>query len=93
MSYLLGRTVTEKMLFAFTAESQTDRRWPAEFDRAFCEAVGDLSLIRDRARSAGLIVISEEEQRLLDIGRAYVERERANAEFDRLNLAIKGGAR
>jgi hypothetical protein len=93
MTYLLGRSVTEKMLNAFTAESRDDRRWPAEFDRAFCEATGDNSLLLDRARRAGLIVIDEEQLKLLEIGRAYVERQRAVAEFDRLEREMNGGGK
>jgi hypothetical protein len=81
MSHLVGRTVTERMLNAFTAESREDHRWPAEFDRAFCAAVGDPWLLRCRAELAGFRVIDPDEATILELGRSYLTRKRAEAEI------------
>lgn len=90
MQYLLGRPVTEKMLNAFTAESRDDRRWPAEFDRAFCQATGDYSLLIDRVQATGLRVISSEEEKLLDLGREYLRRKRAEQKIKALESDFDG---
>lgn len=90
MTYLLGRKVTENMLHMFVAPSVQDRRWPAEFDRAFCEATGDLSLIEDRARAAGLIIIDAEQLELLELGRAYLAQKRAAETMARLERQLQG---
>ena len=74
MESLLGRTFTEKMLNAFTAVSREDRRWPAEFDRAFCQVTNDYSLLATRVERAGFRMIGPEEERLIEIGRAFVAR-------------------
>ena len=93
MSYLLAKSVTDKMLDAFTAESRNDRRWPAEFDRAFCEATGDDTLLRCRAEMAGLHVITEEERLLLDLGRQFLMRSQAEEQIAILQKRLHGRAR
>ena len=92
MSYLLGRTVTEKMLYAFTGESRDDRRWPAEFDRAFCEATGDNTLLRCRAERAGLHVIDQSQMDLLELGRAFLQRTQAEEKIAKLQARLSGRA-
>jgi hypothetical protein len=90
MEYLLARTVTEKMLNAFTAESRDDRRWPAEFDRAFCKATGDSTLLACRAQLAGLHVITEEDKLLMDLGRAHLIRCQAEEQIAVLQRRLHG---
>jgi hypothetical protein len=90
MSELLGRQVTEKMLNAFTAESRDDRRWPAEFDRAFCKATGDKTLISCRAELAGMRVIDQHEIDLLELGRAFDQRTQADARIAELQTRLAG---
>ncbi len=90
MEFLLARPVTEKMLNAFTAESRDDRRWPAEFDRAFCRATGDDTLLACRARLAGLHVITEEERLLMELGRQYLMRNQAEEQIAILQRRLHG---
>ena len=89
MTYLLARTVTEKMLNAFTGD-RDDRRWPGEFDRAFCKATGDNALLACRAQMAGLYVITEEEKLLLDLGRQYLLRNQAEEQISLLQRRLHG---
>ena len=90
MSRLLGRKVTERMLNAFTAESKEEHRWPAEFDRAFCAATGDNRLLTCRVEAAGLRVINAEEEKLLDLGREYLRRKRAEKKLAALESDFEG---
>ena len=90
MEFLLARTFTEKMLNAFTAESRDDRRWPAEFDRAFCKATGDNTLLACRAEMAGLHVITDEEMLLLDLGRQHLLRSQAEEKIALLQKRLHG---
>jgi hypothetical protein len=92
MEYLLARTITEKMLNAFTAESRDDRRWPAEFDRAFCKATGDNTLLACRAEMAGLHVITDEEKMLLELGRQFLLRNQADEQIALLQRRLHGRA-
>jgi len=77
MSRLLGVRVTEHMLNAFTAEAKSAHRWPAAYDIAFCEAVGDYRLLRDRVRRAGFRMVGHKELRLIAIGIAYARKRKA----------------
>jgi hypothetical protein len=78
------------MLNAFTAESRDDRRWPAEFDRAFCMATGDDALLCCRAEMAGLHVITEDEKNLLELGRQYLLRLQADEQISILQRRMHG---
>lgn len=89
----MARTVTDKMLDAFTAESRSDRRWPAEFDRAFCKATGDNTLLACRAELAGLHVITEEEHLVLELGRAFLQRNDADEQIALLQKRLHGRSR
>jgi len=90
MELSLARTVTDKMLDAFTAESRNDRRWPAEFDRAFCAATGDNTLLACRAEMAGLHVIDDDEYLLLDLGRQFLIRSQAEEKIALLQKRLHG---
>lgn len=79
MSSLLDMRVTVRMVNSYTSEAAEKHRWPAEFDLAFCEATGDYSLLRDRVERAGFRMIGPEEARLIEVGRAYLEKARAEA--------------
>lgn len=79
MSANLGVRVPERMITAFTAQSKEFHRWPAAFDIAFCEVVGNYSILRERVERAGFRMIGPEEQRLIDVGRAYIEKAKAEA--------------
>jgi hypothetical protein len=90
MSFLLGRQVTEKMLNAFSAESRGDRRWPAEFDRAFCKATGDNTLLTCRVKLAKLHVIDEHQMDILELGRAFLRRSQADEKIALLQRRLAG---
>jgi hypothetical protein len=90
MSYLLGRSVTDAMLNAFTAESRGDRRWPAEFDRAFCEATGNNTLLTCRVKMANLHVITDDEKDILELGRAFLMRNQADEKIALLQRRLSG---
>ncbi len=88
MSYLLGKTVTEGMLNAFAAESRDDRRWPAEYNRAFCGATGDDTLLRVQPEMSGLHVIDDAQMELVELGRAHLQREEAEDRIDQLKKSL-----
>jgi hypothetical protein len=90
MSELLGISVTERMLNAFTAESKELHRWPGAWDRAFCEATGDNRLLCCRLNAAGLRVITPEEEKLLELGRQYLRRKRAEKRISSIEQDFEG---
>ncbi len=90
MSVLTGTQVTVRRLNAFTAESREDYRWPAELDRAFCEATGCYDLIRTRVELAGFSLITEAEAELLELGREYLRQKRANERVQMLEKRLVG---
>lgn len=87
MSYALGMRVTARIITAFTSESKELHRWPGAWDRAFCAAVSDQSLLKCRVEAAGLHVISDAEAELLELGREYLRQKRA---AERISLLEKG---
>jgi hypothetical protein len=89
MSFLLGRKVTDKMLNAFTGE-RDDRRWPGEFDRAFCKATGDSALLAFRAQLAGFHVITGDQKLLMDLGRQFIIRTQAEEQIAILQRQLNG---
>ena len=86
MTILLGLSVTERMLASFTAESKELHRWPGAWDRAFCVATGDDTLLRCRAEAAGYQLIRGEEIELLELGKEFLRQKHAT---DRLQLLEK----
>jgi len=90
MSVLLGVQVTARMIASFTAESKELHRWPGAWDRAFCRAVEDDTLLRCRAEAAGYRVIRGAEIELLELGREYLRQKRASKEVQRLEDSLSG---
>lgn len=88
MTALLGVTVTARMITAFTSESKELHRWPAAWDRAFCFAVRDTTLLTCRAELAGLRMITPEEQAILELGRAYLQRTEADDQMSTLKSSL-----
>lgn len=74
------------MLNSYTAASKEDSRWPAEFDVAFCVATGNYELLYERAKMAGLVLISAEDQKVLAIGRSYIAKLKAERELAEVQL-------
>lgn len=90
MSELLSTRVTVGMLNAFSAESKRLHRWPAAWDRAFCQATGDYALLVCRVLRAGFFVITAEEHDLLELGRQYLLQKRAAEEISRIERSLQG---
>jgi hypothetical protein len=79
MSNLLGKKITATTLYQKCASSRPDLMWPAEYDIAFCEVTGDWTLLRSRVERAGFRMVGPKEERLIKIGRAFVQKARAEA--------------
>jgi hypothetical protein len=77
MTKRLGERISVVMLNKLLAESRNDYRWPAQFDIAFCEVIGDYTLLAERAKRAGFRMVGREEERLIVIGRAWEQKRRA----------------
>jgi hypothetical protein len=90
MTELLGLAVTARMITSFTAESKELHRWPGAWDRAFCIAVDSDALLKCRAEAAGYQLIHGEEIQLLELGRQYLRRKRANEEAELLEKRLRG---
>jgi hypothetical protein len=90
MTGLLGIAVTARMITAFTAECKELHRWPGGWDRAFCAATGDNRLLTCRVEAAGFRVITAEEEKLLELGRAYLRRKRAEKSMSAIEQDFDG---
>jgi hypothetical protein len=90
MSELLGVRVTEKMLNSYSSIAMQPNRFPAAWDRAFCHATGDDTLLRCRAELAGYQVITQQEGELLELGRQYLRRKRADEQAALLERRLMG---
>ena len=90
MSYLVGREVTARMLYGFTADSKDDYRWPAELDRAFAVATGDDRILKCRVEAAGYKAISGNDIDLLELGRQYLKKKRSEAEIAERERRLEG---
>lgn len=77
ISDLTGLPCTERRLNNYAADSRPDYRWPAELDVAFCIVLNDYSLLADRVERAGFRMIGPEEERLIAIGRAFLQKRAA----------------
>ncbi len=90
MSGLLGRKITERQLNNYAADSRGEYRFPCEFERAFCAAVGDDRLLTCRCKAAGLYVIDHTGWELLELGREFLNRKRATANVANLAKKLSG---
>jgi hypothetical protein len=86
MTRLLGERVTERMLNSYTSGAAEKHRWPAQYDIALCEVLEDFSLLAARVNRAGFRMIGPEEERLIEIGRAYVAKARAEKKLAEVAL-------
>jgi hypothetical protein len=91
MSRLLGRSVTERILNDFTADSHELHRFPLAWTAAFCHVTNDFRLLDVIVRRLGAQLINSEQARLLDLGRATVVKESTDREYQaRLYYATRG---
>jgi hypothetical protein len=89
MSYLLGEKVTERMISSYTSEAMEKHRWPLHFSRAFCEVTRNWKLIRCVAELVGFTVIEGDDVNILELGRHYLTRKKADEAVAALELALK----
>lgn len=90
LSRLLAIRVTDAMLACFTAGCKRSHRWPAAWDRAFCQVVEDDTLLRCRAEAAGYRVIGGDEIELLELGREWLRQKRAGQQVEMLEKRLQG---
>lgn len=90
MTAMLGVKVTARMITSFTAESKEFHRWPSAWNRAFCTATGDDRLLRCCAEAAGYKVIRENDIALMELGRQYLLRKRADEAIADLERRLSG---
>jgi hypothetical protein len=90
MSDLLGTRVTAKMLDTYSAASMQPYRLPAAWIHAFCKAVDNDSLLQAIAQAGGYRLVRNEEVALLELGRQYLRRKRADEEATRLEQKLQG---
>jgi hypothetical protein len=86
MSEILGVEITKAMLDSWSAESKENHRFPLVYTAAFCQAIGDFSLVRYAAELCGGYYIEDEDALRLALGRIHEERER----LDRDEGIIRG---
>ncbi len=72
-----GDRVTERRINAYLAESKEEYRFPVELELPLCEILGDYSLMELRCRRAGFRMIGPEEEKLIEIGRAFLQQAEA----------------
>ena len=81
MSELLRYTVTKRSLDSYTSESSDQNRWPAQYDIAFCEVVGNYRLLQERVRRAGFRMVGPDEEKLIRLGKAVLAKAKAEREL------------
>jgi hypothetical protein len=91
MSRTLAIAVTARMISSFTAESKELHRWPGAWDRAFCAAVNDDTVLKCRAEAAGYQLIKDEEIHLLELGREYLQQKHAAERIHHIEKLLAGG--
>jgi hypothetical protein len=92
MTLLLADKVTIRMLNSYTSEAAEQHRWPAQYTRAFCYVIQDWSLLRCIAERAGFRLITAEEAELLELGRQFLMRKRADEEIALIEGRLHGRA-
>jgi hypothetical protein len=90
MSCLTGDRVTLRMLNSYSSAAAEPHRFPVQYARAFCQVTGDWRLLSCIAERSGLRLIGNEEAQLLELGRQYLIRKRAEERTSSLELALVG---
>lgn len=90
MTTLVGVRVTEKMLNSYSGEANQPHRWPAAWDRAFCQITGDDTLLICRVQAAGLFVIDQTGRDLLELGRELLRQKQAAENAALLEARLRG---
>lgn len=90
MSVLVGERITVRMLNSYTSEAAEQHRWPAQYTRAFCHVVDDWRLLQRIAELSGFHVISAEDLSLLELGKQFLIRKRADERIALLEAQLRG---
>lgn len=69
MSEFLGVEITKSQLDSWTAESKENHRFPFVYAAAFCEATGDVEILRIAAELVGCYLLKGEDALLTELGR------------------------
>jgi hypothetical protein len=88
MTASLGIKITEAMLNAYTSDAHNRYRWPLAWTCAFCQVTGDNRLVTVVGECLGLMVCSEDERLLLELGREYLRRKEADQKVSDLEARI-----
>jgi hypothetical protein len=90
MSTLCGDLITVRMLNSYTSEAAEQHRWPAQYTRAFCQVIGNWELLRCIAERQSLHLITDDEAQLLELGRQFLIRKRADEQIALLEARLHG---
>ena len=90
MSVLCGDRITVRMLNSYTCEAAEQHRWPTQYTRAFCHVVGNWNLLRCIVERAGFHLITEDEAELLELGRQFLARKRADEQIALFEARLHG---
>lgn len=86
LTKIAGRVISEPMLDAFTAESKTGHRFPAELIAPWVIVTGSERLLLLFCQWTGFRLATAMDQQFAELGRAQVESEKADAKLK----ALKG---
>lgn len=69
MNELLGMEISKSQLNSWTAESRDQHRFPLVYAAAFCEATGNVNILRIVVEMTGCYLIQGEDALLTELGR------------------------
>lgn len=84
MSYLTGTRITERMLYAYTAPSKQDHRWPLSWTLSLCAVTGDWRIFGELVEKAGYRMIAPWQVRVLELGERVIASENIHQEISQL---------
>jgi hypothetical protein len=90
MSLLCGDRITVRMLNSYTSEAAEQHRWPAQYTRALCQVVDDWTLLRCITERSGFHLITDDDAQLLELGRQFLIRKRADEQISLLEAQLHG---
>jgi hypothetical protein len=90
MSALCGDHITVRMLNSYTSEAAEQHRWPAQYTRAFCQVLENWELLRCITERSGFHLINDDQAQLLELGRQFLIRKRADEQIALLEARLHG---
>ncbi|MBI5560341.1 MAG: hypothetical protein HY883_03615 [Deltaproteobacteria bacterium] len=76
MSELTGMEITKSQLDSWTAESKENHRFPFVYAAAFCEASGNVEILRLASEMCGCYLLKGEDALLTELGRIEQTKEK-----------------